>query len=348
MESPFPPMPPDYPRVIVARLILLAWGLIEFGIMVSRLRRWKSVRPEEIHGWIAAIGISGFIAFYGYCTYPVYDSNDWLQILGGAVLTVSVAGIAICLSKVLVEGTWFERLQWFGLCLAAACVIGILVHAWYAGCSSEAPRRSQCRNNLKAIGLGLHNHHDSLGAFPPGVNNDPPVSWRIAILPFCEQSQIHRQYDRRVAWDHVPNLTLARTRLPLYVCPSCYIPQYAEGEWFTAYSMLTGTGTVGDTPRGTTFKDVADGTSNTLMVVEACGAQIVWTEPRDVNCAVQPTGINRNGTRPGESSGWMSSYHSLGAMGLMVDGSVRFLSSDTDSELLRRMATINGGERIEE
>ena len=347
MEFHFPPMPPEYPRVIVVRLILLAWALVGLGIVIGRLRSWKSVRPAEIHGWIAAAIVSGGLTVFGYCPYPAYDGNDWLQTVVTAALSVSVAGVTICLSKLYVEGSWLEKLQWFALVFVAAGVFGLFGLVWFTGCSPEGSRRSQCRNNLKLIGLGIHNHHDVHAAIPPAVSGDPPVSWRIAILPFLEESRIHGQYRHRVAWNHSPNDQLAQTRLSVYVCPACYVPQNAEGQWYTAYSMLTGPGTIGEHP-GTAFRAITDGVSSTLMVVEACGAQIVWTEPRDVNCVAQPTGINMNGTSPGQSSGWISSCHWRGAMGLNVDGSVRFLSADIDPELLRKLSTINGGETLEE
>lgn len=347
MEYHFPPMPPEYLRVIVFRLILLAWALVGLGIVIGRLRYWKSVRPAEIYGWIAAATVSGGITVFGYCPHSAYDSNDWLQTVVTAALSVSVAGVTICLSKLYVEGSWFEKLQWFALVFVAAGVFGLFGLVWFTGCSPEGFRRSQCRNNLKSIGLGIHNYHDVHTGIPPAVSGDPPVSWRIAILPFLDERRIHGQYRQSVVWNHTPNDQLAQTRLSSYVCPTCYVPQNAQGQWYTAYSMLTGPGTIGDQP-GTTILDITDGAGNTLMVVEACGAQIVWTEPRDVNCVSQPTGINLSGTSPSQSSGWISSYHRHGALGLNVDGSVRFLSVDTDPELLRKLSTINGGETLEE
>lgn len=222
-------MPPEYLRVIVVRLILLAWALVGLGIVIGRLRSWKSVRPAEIHGWIAAAIASGVIAGLGYCPYPAYDSNDWLETVVTAAQSVSVAGVTICLSKLYVEGSWREKLQWFTLVFVVAGVFGLFGLVWFTNCSTEGPRRSQCRNNLKWIGLGIHNYHDAHSAFPPAVSGDPPVSWRIAILPFLGEGRIHGQYLHRVAWNHSPNEQLAQTRLSSYVCPTCYVPQNPGG-----------------------------------------------------------------------------------------------------------------------
>ncbi|APZ94979.1 DUF1559 domain-containing protein [Fuerstiella marisgermanici] len=69
---------------------------------------------------------------------------------------------------------------------------------------SEAPRRLQCKNNLKQIGLALHNYHDVYEAFPPAftVNSDghPLHSWRTLILPFMEQQALYDSIDLSKPW----------------------------------------------------------------------------------------------------------------------------------------------------
>ena len=64
----------------------------------------------------------------------------------------------------------------------------------------EAARRTQCRNNLKQIGLALHNYHDTFRLFPPGVirdgqNNSEAWGWTVFILPFLEQANLYNQLD---------------------------------------------------------------------------------------------------------------------------------------------------------
>lgn len=60
------------------------------------------------------------------------------------------------------------------------------------------------------------------------------------------------------------------------------------------------------------------------------------------------TGINLNGNAPGYSAGGLSSYHAGGTQALMADGSVRFLSAQTDHAVLKKLATVDGGELVGE
>jgi len=92
------------------------------------------------------------------------------------------------------------------------------------------------------------------------------------------------------------------------------------------------------------LKDVTDGVSNTLAIVEACGLPVVWTEPRDVDLAEQRVGVNLPGDQPGRSRGVVSSYHPQGGHVAMADGSVRFMSADIDPGVLRALLSATGGE----
>src|SRR6187549_2636907 len=65
----------------------------------------------------------------------------------------------------------------------------------------EAASRAKCSNNLKQLGLGLHNHHDAMGAFPAALQELPDGaggswkhSWTPRVLPFIEQENLFKQY----------------------------------------------------------------------------------------------------------------------------------------------------------
>ena len=342
MEFPFPPPPPEYLRVIVARGLLFIVILAGFVRLVHRVRDPKRVKTSDMAGWVGMAMIGGLLTLLGYGPYL---RNDWLLPLGVAVQSVAIAGLCeTILTRWPVGGQRF---------LGAMGVTVVLVGMLYAltpevGRARTAAKRSQCKNNLKQIGLAMHNYHDDFSVFASATRGGPPISWRVSILPYIHQVPLFAEYDQRTAWDQRPNDRFAQQEIRSYRCPSNSTPKDGQGRWFTAYSMPTGPRTVGASPTGTAIRDIADGTSNTLLVVEACGSQIVWTEPRDVDVGAQPTGINLNGTAPGHSAGWLSSYHAGGTQALMADGSVRFLSAKSDPAVLKKLATVDGGELVGE
>lgn len=92
----------------------------------------------------------------------------------------------------------------------------------------EAARRSQCKNNLKQIGLAMHNYLDAHSVFPPGRLLDldcagPAFFQNSAltlILPQLEQGNLANQYDSNLGTYHPSNAIWVSTRLPVYLCPS--------------------------------------------------------------------------------------------------------------------------------
>ncbi len=95
----------------------------------------------------------------------------------------------------------------------------------------EAAARLRCKNNLKQIGLALHNYHDSLQSFPPGYlsgvgtggpANDlgPGWGWAALLLPYLEQDNLYRQINFALDIRHPANAAARTVRLPVYLCPS--------------------------------------------------------------------------------------------------------------------------------
>ena len=111
----------------------------------------------------------------------------------------------------------------------------------------EAARRSQCLNNLKQMGLALHNYHDVHDAFPPGwVGADPRTrahdvegpngfGWAAMVLPYLEQKNVLDRLDFRLpltddSTGPPSNLSLIATKLPAFECPSDPHPDMWEIE----------------------------------------------------------------------------------------------------------------------
>ena len=117
----------------------------------------------------------------------------------------------------------------------------------------EAARRSQCKNNLKQIGLAMHNYHETHGLFPPGMINSVTPSatgigtgwaWGTLILPFIDQAGLFNQLNPgdKVDETNPTVLALLRTALPAYLCPSDPHRNPSQNPHSSAAIQVTGTG----------------------------------------------------------------------------------------------------------
>lgn len=136
-------------------------------------------------------------------------------------------------------------------------------------------------NNMKQIGIALHNYHDTYGKMPPAILYGPdgktPHSWRVAILPFLDQAALHREYRFDEPWDSENNKKL------LAKIPQTYQDPSEKGKSTnTSYFAVAGPKTIINLgAMGARMADITDGTSNTIMVVDA-KKDVPWTKPEDL------------------------------------------------------------------
>ncbi|MCA9192145.1 MAG: DUF1559 domain-containing protein [Planctomycetales bacterium] len=114
--------------------------------------------------------------------------------------------------------------------LVVIAIIGILVGLLLPAVQAarEAARRMQCSNNLKQLGLALHNYESAFKAFPPAGIDTNQMSWAVMILPFIEQNNLFAKFDFRAGNWQRPNgdptfnrtATVKGVVIPSYQCPS--------------------------------------------------------------------------------------------------------------------------------
>jgi prepilin-type N-terminal cleavage/methylation domain-containing protein/prepilin-type processing-associated H-X9-DG protein len=119
--------------------------------------------------------------------------------------------------------------------LVVIAIIGVLVALLLPAVQAarEAARRTQCNNNLKQIGLALHNYHDTLQTLPSGwlmkATTEAEWGWTVFILPYAEQQPLYDRLrvNQRRLWDVVldtTDRTILQTKLKMYRCPSDITP----------------------------------------------------------------------------------------------------------------------------
>src|SRR5262245_6010536 len=79
-----------------------------------------------------------------------------------------------------------------------AVLIGLLLPAVQS--AREAARRAQCTNNMKQLGLAMHNYHDAQGSLPPGRKDCCYGTWQVSILPYIEQQALYNAWNSMGVW----------------------------------------------------------------------------------------------------------------------------------------------------
>jgi len=198
-----------------------------------------------------------------------------------------------------------------------AALLGLLVPAVQK--VREAAARLQCKNNLKQIGLALHNYHDAELSFPPGyiafgpyydgaTDTAPGWGWAAFILPYLEQDNLYRQIN---FGQPIQSSPAAQVVVKLYWCPSeptvpgAFPVPDAFGSPLVLAAPSSYAACVGGDESGTTdatglgvfyrnsrtrITDITDGTSNTILIGEKA-----WSNANGIWAGAVPGGVIRRG-----------------------------------------------------
>jgi hypothetical protein len=206
--------------------------------------------------------------------------------------------------------------------------------------SSDAKPASARENEevgraLMQMGLAWHNYHDTYKFFPSSVppslaNQSAGLSWRVRILPFIGQHQLHARFHLNEPWDSEHNRQL------IAEMPDVYRPanQKLAAEHKTRFVTPRGE-TLMSPPgrRAVNIAEITDGTSNTLMIVEADDDHaVIWTKPDDLEVDLNKPASGLAVRPPG------------GFLCVFADGSVHFLQGTIAVSKLAALFTRNGRE----
>ncbi|HEY1859310.1 MAG TPA: DUF1559 domain-containing protein [Gemmataceae bacterium] len=198
----------------------------------------------------------------------------------------------------------------------------------------DAAKRMQSVNNMKQIALAMHNYHDANTKFPAAYSVDkdgkPLLSWRVHILPYIEQDNLYKEFHLDEPWDSEHNKKLI-PRMPKIYQSSTKLP---EGG-LTTYFVPVGDSTIFPGKDAVSFKDITDGTSNTVLLVDADDKNAAaWTRPEDLK--VDPKKPEAGlAVRDGKS-------FTLA----FADGSIHSVMTKIDKKTLWAIFTRNGGEAV--
>jgi hypothetical protein len=198
--------------------------------------------------------------------------------------------------------------------------------------------RGASTNNLKQIALAVLNYAEdaeAINTLPPAFIADKAsgkalLSWRVAVLPYIEQDALYKEFLLDEPWDSPHNKPLI-ARMPA----TFRSPSGAAQPGKTRYVTLRDKDSAFPGKEAVRFADITDGTSNTIMAVEADEAHaVIWTKPDDLEF------------NPKKPATGLTGQPAHGFLAACCDGSVHFISDTIDREVLRDLVNRHDGNAV--
>ncbi|WP_010583432.1 DUF1559 domain-containing protein [Schlesneria paludicola] len=212
----------------------------------------------------------------------------------------------------------------------------------------EAARRTQCKNNVKQLGLAIHNYLDVHSVFPPGAatygkNPGAGASGYSLILPYLDQTNVYNQLDFNLRDMYNPaSQPAGGTIIPVFICPTSSASatyNYANnGAWYdrfamTDYALISGS----DDPRGSSLKTGCAFCPLMCTGVFCYTAQ--WGGAAKISIKDLTDGSS-NVFGVGEFSGYTKGQKPRAAQGRGDDGIPWILAEDYDTQYCTRGVTV--------
>jgi prepilin-type processing-associated H-X9-DG protein len=215
---------------------------------------------------------------------------------------------------------------------ASGVAVALILPAVQA--SREAAARNSDANNLHEIGAGLLNYEDAHNRFPARAIFDkegkPLLSWRVMILPELEEAELYKQFHLDEPWDSENNKKL------LDKMPAVFKHQKLDKPGVTVYQAVVGKGFAFEGSEGTKLASFTDGTSRTILVVEAAPERAVpWTKPGDWSPDLSDPTVGLGGLAASNVANFV-----------FADAHVESIAKPIDAKLFKALLTRNGGEPI--
>jgi hypothetical protein len=255
----------------------------------------------------------------------VTSGDDGIEVVATRTLPISIGTGTSILPSLFMVGVTSSRMNRFGTSNSPG-LLDVL--------SPKRAQRSQATNNLKQLGIAMHNFHDSHKRFATAVrdeNGKPLLSWRVQLLPFLEQSNLFDQFRMDEPWDSPHNKALIQHLPPTFAAPGS-----KAGAGKTNYVGFRHEKSIFSDKDRMGFRDILDGTSNTIMVVEADDDHaVIWTKPDDLDFDEK------------QPHAGLGKLRQNGFLAAMCDGAVHFIPSTVTPETLVKLVFRADGKPID-